>query len=340
MKTLLLGLVLCLSLGVAKAQTDTTQTENFDAYGDADDRQIKTYCTQKTLYQVPTKLISVGYEYQMPFGLRTTDNKLGTEINGTEQHISAMRGLRIGLNFPVISRSNFILNLGLNYWNTELDGSNLTNTFVQGLQRKGMRSTGLNVTIFKPFDNKHFLLVQVSADKNGNYRGFSDFNANAITYSALAAYGWKKDDNLMWGIGLTRTYRAGEVLHIPAIIYNQTFNKNWGIEAVFPARVNLRRNFGTTSLLMFGYEIEGNSFLLENIIGGRSVALRRGELKPRITYERQITGFMWLSAQAGMRLNWRFDASNMMNSPRGEFVFQNTLGPAPYFNVSINLVSP
>ena len=38
------------------------------------------------------------------------------------------------------------------------------------------------------------------------------------------------------------------------------------------------------------------------------VYLRRGELKPRITYERQLAGFVWVSAQAGLRYNYRFDA--------------------------------
>ncbi|MDZ7899075.1 MAG: hypothetical protein U5N85_13760 [Arcicella sp.] len=41
------------------SQTDTTQTKtedmNFDSFGDADDKKIKTYCTQKVNYLSPTK---------------------------------------------------------------------------------------------------------------------------------------------------------------------------------------------------------------------------------------------------------------------------------------------
>lgn len=146
----------------------------------------------------------------------------------------------------------------------------------------------------------------------------------------------------MWAVGVTRTYRAGQVLHIPAILYNQTFNSKWGIEALLPARLNVRRNFGTTSMLMFGYEIEGNAYHLTPMRTGETdLFVRRGELKPRITYERQLSGFIWLSAQAGWRYNWRFDAYNTQNPVKNEkATFANTLGNPLYFNVSINLVSP
>lgn len=338
MKQLFILILLCFSLD-SLAQTDTTFTEDFSAYGDADDRKIKTYCTQKVLYMVPTKLISVGYEYQAPFGLESTDSKIGN-ITDVSQDVRNVRGLRLAFNAPVISRSNFILNLGLTYWNSAFSVNGGSNPFANLLEHKGLRTTGFNATIFKPFDNKHFVIVQASIDNNGNYRKLSEVSNKGTTLSGTAIYGWKRDDNFMWGVGLTRTYRAGEVLHIPVIMYNRTFNKNWGIESIFPARVNLRRNFGTTALLQFGYELEGNSFWMQG--GGMipDVALRRGELKPRITFEKQLAGFVWLSVQAGMRVNWRFDASAQPDSKRGEYVLQNNLGNPLYFNVSLNLVSP
>lgn len=339
MKPRYLFLLLTLFATGAVAQTDSTGTEelNFDDFGDADDKKVKTFATQKVLYLSPTKLISVGYEAQAPFDLSRTPGVSEQPGSFNDFRVNRFRGLRLGVNTPVISRSNFILNLGLTYWNTDVgmtpkNGGNAANPFADGL-----RSTGVSATVFKPFDIRRFLLVQANADASGDYRGFGDLSANVLTYSGTAIYGWKRDDNFMWGLGLTRTYRAGQVLHIPVLYYNRTFNPKWGVEAILPARANLRRSFGTTSLLMVGYEIEGNAFYLRDA----NAYLRRGELKPRITYERKLAGFVWLSAQVGWRYNWRFDVFRTQNPVRDEQpLVEYRLGNPLYLNVSLNLVSP
>ncbi|WP_266363765.1 DUF6268 family outer membrane beta-barrel protein [Tellurirhabdus rosea] len=350
MKQTFLSLWLIIGLLAAPpllAQTDSTQTSsteelNFDEFGDADDKKVRTFCTQKVLYLSPTKLISVGYEGQGSFDLAAYgahDNT--TALREQEAPVRGYRGLRLGFNSPVISRSSFILNLGLTYWNTGLrDLQTERSRFFNALDH-GLRSTGINATVFKPLDNRHFLIFQASADVNGNYRRLDELNiGKSTTYSGTAIYGWKPDDNFMWGLGLTRTYRAGQLLHIPVLFYNRTFNQKWGVEAIFPARVNLRRSFGTQSLLMLGYEIEGNAYYLGRV-NDSDLFVRRGELKPRITFERQLSGFVWLSAQLGYRYNWRFDAFATQNPARNEKpIFENRLGNPLYFNVSLNLVSP
>jgi hypothetical protein len=323
------------------AQTDSTRTPteeiNFDDFGDADDKKVRTFATQKVLYLSPTKLISVGYEAQAPFDLIRTPGLSEPPGGVNEFRVNRFGGLRLGLNAPVISRSSFILNLGLTYWNTGVgmtlkNGGTAANPFANGL-----RSTGVSATVFKPFDIRRFLLVQANADASGDYRGFGDLSSNVLTYSGTAIYGWKRDDNFMWGLGLTRTYRAGQVLHIPVLYYNRTFSPKWGVEAILPARANLRRSFGTTSLLMVGYEIEGNAFYLRDA----DAYLRRGELKPRITYERRLAGFVWLSAQVGWRYNWRFGVFRTQNPVRDEQpLVEYRLGNPLYVNLSLNLVSP
>lgn len=326
------------------SQTDTTKTAddfNVEEFGDADDKVIKTYCTQKVNYLSPTKLISIGYESQLPFHLASVGTHgMAQVISTAETHVKTFGGFRLGVNTPVISRSSLILNLGLTYWNTRvaLGNPERSGAFFQPLQ--ALNSTGINVTAFKPLNNKNFLIIQANADLNGNYRNFSALNAKGLTFSGTAIYGWKKDDNFMWGLGLSRTYRAGQVLHIPVILYNRTFNKTWGVEAILPAKAHLRRNFSPTSYLMAGYEIEGNAYYLETP-GNVPLHLRRGELKPRIMFEQKITGFIWLSAQAGLRYNWRFQAFDSQNPTQNQKpLFENTLGNPFYFNVSINLVSP
>lgn len=326
------------------AQTDSTEVDmefeefDFDDFGDADDSEVKTFCTQKVLYASPTKLISVGYEGQGGFGVTRNGNTL--------PDIDNAGGFRVAFNAPVISRNNFILQLGLNYWGTSYSKPDFGDPLFQALDN-GLTTAGINATIFKPLNNKNFLIFQGSADANGTYQGFSDLNLDkSLTFSAAAIFGWKKDDKTMFGIGASRTYRAGSLLHIPVILFNKTWSEKWGLEMLAPAYVNLRRNFGTTGMLLLGAEIEGNAFYIgdesSQVINGEPVAyLRRGELKPRINYQRQIKNFVWLSAQVGLRSNWRFDAFGSQN-PEGDNnpYWENELGNPMYFNVSINLVSP
>lgn len=343
----------CLAAAYSSHAQDTPATEepeefNFDNLSDADDFKVKTYCTQKVNYLSPTQLISIGYEYQSGFPFTVTRDLLSSSLNQAD--VNRFAGLRLAFNAPVISRSNFILNMGLTYWNTSVGFEQPTNPLLQPNSRvfealePGLRSTGINATVFKPLDNKHFLIFQGSADVNGTYRNFEDLNlGKSTTFSATAIYGWKKDDNTMFGVGATRTYRAGQVLHIPVIYYNKTFNPKWGIESIFPAKVHVRRNFGTNGSIQLGYEIEGNSYYLGNNTAepNSDAFLRRGELKPRVMFQRKITGFIWVMAQAGLRYNYRFNIHTTQNPVKDEApLYTTNLGNPFYGNISINLVSP
>ena len=353
---LLGGLLLAAPALAQTAPPDTARTptpaaaaaeESFDQFGDASAESGTSYNTQKVLYLTPTKLITVGYEAQLPFHLTSTGPRSAAAPGTAETHIDAARGIRLALNTPLVSRNDFIFNLGLTYWNTGLSLANPERSPYFAKLQDGLRTTGLNATVFNPFDNKHFLLLQFNLDASGNYRNLGDLQSEHFTYSGTGIFGWKLNDNLQWGLGLTRTYRAGQLLYIPVVLYNRTFSPQWGVEVVFPARAELRRNFGTRALVKIGYELEGNAYFLGRV-GPDNYFLRRGELKPRITVERQLAGFVWVSAQAGLRYNYRNDVFRNQN-PTGDkesllgsepSLFQNKITNPLYFNLSLHLVSP
>ncbi|MBC8110992.1 MAG: hypothetical protein H7Y04_08035 [Verrucomicrobia bacterium] len=348
MKYILPIVLLLFKANFLLAQTDTIKVaeEDFGSYGDADNTKAKIYCTQKVLFLTPAKLITLGYETQLGY---TISSKQGEDFSlvsgmGTGK-VNSVRGLRLAFNAPVISRNKIIVNLGMNYWNSGFDFENTGNyPFYNELNRKGLRTFGLNTTIFKPFNEKHFLIANLSADKNGNYT-FDKLNFESVTLSATAIFGWKKSDRNMVGIGATRTYRLGELIYVPVFFWNKTFNDRWGMEILFPARAAVRHNFSTKSLLQLGYELEGNSYLLQtqNSDAGllHNTAIRRGEAKIRLVYERALYNFVWISLQGGLRVNGRFDVAASQNTPpRENYVINNTLGNPLYFNISLNLVSP
>lgn len=319
----------------AAAQQDTTVVDDFSNYGDADTKVTKSYCNQKVNFLTPSKLISIGFERQEAFHWHT-ENKATTAHGHNE--ISNAQGLRLLYSTPVISRTDMILNLSVSHWETKYNAQNTptNDNFLNQLDTRGLRSTSLQATYFKPLNEKTFLLFQAQADINGDFRKLSEISNNNLTYSGVAVYGWKKNDNLMWGIGAARTYRLGQLIYVPVILWNKTFNANWGVEALFPARAVVRRNFGTTSLLTLGYELEGNTYHINNV-----GFLRRGEIKPRLTYERQLKNFIWLTAQAGLRINQRFDVYATQNPAKDETArIISEVGNPFFFNIGIHLVSP
>jgi len=346
---------------IPKNQTEPSfeeeEEEDYDSYETSSG--TKTYCTQKVNGLSPTKLISIGYDAVGPFNINSTGTGLLTglleqnsrpEIADGESPVALNHGVRINANIPIVSRYDFILNFGFNYWESryemakDFDGMN-AHPLHESLYRNELRTAGINFTVFKPLNEKNFIVAQIQGDMNGNYnftRLQPDFAK--VKISGAAIYGWKPNDNLNYGFGITRTYRGGEVLHIPVVMYNHTFNKKWGVEALVPARANLRRTIDPRTLMFFGYELEGNSYHMQNVGGSMSgnndLELRRSEIRLRLAYEKSVYNFIWVSVQAGLRLNYKFNVSENDDVKSGEFLFENKIGNPLYFGFSINLVSP
>ena len=114
------------------------------------------------------------------------------------------------------------------------------------------------------------------------------------------------------------------------------------MELLLPARGHLKYNFSTSSILQLGFELEGNQFWM-NLPNSQNkeVFIQRGEFKPRVIWDKKIKGFIWFSAQAGLRYNWRFDVMNEYDAKENnQRYFTSNLGNPFYVNFSINLVSP
>jgi hypothetical protein len=339
MKKILFYLLMLNSV-ISFAQDDSTEVVDYAKFGDAEG--VKRYLNQKVINQLPQRIISLGYEYQGGFtmpGIRESASS-STLRDFTVNQVSA---LKAQVNIPVISNTKIIWQLGANYWaskfNIENPGDNL---FAQKLNGRALTTTGINTTIFKPLNEKNFLIVQASADMNGLFQGFSDISSEAITLSGAFIYGWKTSDRNMIGTGISRTYRAGQIIHVPVLFWNKSFNNHWGMELLLPARGHVKYNFSTSNILQLGFELEGNQFLvnLPNSQNGK-VFLQRGELKPRVAWDKKLNGFLWMSAQAGFRYNWRFDVMNKYDARDvNQRFFSSRLGNPFYFNLSLNFVSP
>lgn len=368
MRKIQLYLLLCLlPLAAAAQQRDTIppqaeeeEEEDYSLYENLNftDAAAKRYCSPKVLDLSPNRFISVGWDWQLPYTAKFSP--IGEYEDGAdapvaeETRIRSTQGVRLSANIPVVSRNSIVWQMGFNFWDvaykTQRRSETPESANITGQLGVGLRTTGLNTTLFKPLGEKQFLLLQGAADLSGNYDLLEFQPLRYLRYSAAAVWGKRPHDRKQWGIGLARTYRVGELNYIPVVLYNWTApNRKWGTEVLFPARAHVRRTFNPRSLLLAGYELEGQSYRLQGLSDAdRSFEIRRGELRARVEYQRQLTGFIWVAVQAGYRHNWSFNADAL---PEGQEFFRgffgdqryamlNTLTNPLYFNVSVSLVSP
>jgi hypothetical protein len=312
----------------------------------------KAFCSSRILGQAPIKLAFVGYDFQTGHSLEAQPFIAGGAQS--EQSITNAHGARLGLSYPVISKNYFLLNLGFNYAKTRYSFHSAqnasSNPLNQSLANNGLRTMGLTATAFKPLNSKHYLIVQLGANLNGDY-SFTNFQSFSYTrYTAAAIYGIKANDRKIWGFGISRTYLGGALNYVPVYYMLYTAkSKKWGLEMLLPARFNYRRNINEKNLLLVGWEVEGNTFRINNdgnVYGllYNNIELRRAELRLRASWEHALTSQIWLSMQAGYRYNWSFDADRGdFYRPFGDdtpYLVETTLTNPAYFNISINWVSP
>lgn len=361
-------LVVMLSFGNLGFAQNEDDDEDWDAYGEVEylGGESKSFANAKIVGLSPQRFVTIGYEQQMPYRVRFSqlgafdpNNNRKDDIDkniGEEARADYTGGLRFNANIPVISKNNILWQLGVNYMQTAYRFSDIQRpniaispNLIGALESNALQTAGLYTTVYKPLNETSFLLFQVQADMSGNYT-FSNLDEQYLRYSAAVLWGKRPSDRKQWAIGLSRTYRVGNMNYIPVVMYNYTSaNRKWGTEILFPARAHGRYTISNNQLLLFGYELEGNSYRISQFsTSAQSFELRRGELKPRIDYQRKLVGFFWLSLQAGVRIDYSYDGDYV---PEGKdffrgffgtqtFAMRNSLGTAPYFNVSISFVSP
>lgn len=347
----------CCFLLKTKGQTDTAVAEeDFSMYENFDfaDEGAKRYCTPKVFDLSPAKLISIGYDYQGPFSIAYGPLvKPDSGWAASNSNYNQASGIRFSANIPVISKTHLVWQLGFNYAGTAFHGDQdeKRNAVDSTLVNHGLTTTGLNTTLFKPFNAEHFLIVQASADVNGDYRITNALPTQFTRYSAAVIFGKKINDRKMMGFGISRTYRVGEINYIPVMLLNWTApSRKWGVEMLAPARVHVRKTISARNILLFGYELEGNSYHILNATNDKfnNYELRRSELRFRAIWETSIHSFLWMSIQAGYRYGYSFNLDRFDNNKeffRGFFGDQsyaqeNVLGGTWYAQFTLNLVSP
>jgi hypothetical protein len=261
-----------------------------------------------------------------------------THLNNT---INNLLQFKFNANKNFIMKPKLYLKIGVSYTNSNLaiDLPN-QNTTAKFLNETTLHNNSLYANAFIPLNAKNFILVNTNIEANGNNDAMLNFGAKNILLSASAFYGWKNGFKSMFAIGVSRTYRLGRLIHVPAVIYNASFSKKWGIDMALPATANLRYTpKANTNMFTIGYELEGTQYRIArnnplNILN--NTYLQRGEIRPKIGYEQKLNKYFWLSANIGYRFISRFNFADGYSSKNYE-VHNNVKG-AVFANINVHVV--
>ncbi|TVQ77105.1 MAG: hypothetical protein EA358_07490 [Flavobacteriales bacterium] len=350
----------------SNAQVDTTDTDDdWELYAQFEvaDEPTRLWADAKIIGLSPQRFFSLGYDYHMGYPMTMNRGEAGE----LETNTAFTQGLRFTSNIPIISRTSFIWQSGLNFsdFRYNIDdvgpGGPITppvlsrpEEVVRALDENGVRVASWINTFYKPLSGNSFILIQAQLDYAGDYTLSNMQSLDYVRYSGAVLWGRRPSDYKQWAIGASRTYRVGAMNYIPIVLYNWTSrSKTWGAEILAPARAHGRYNFNARNLLLFGYELDGASHRLNQVsndFGSNSIELRRGEIKLRLDYQFQVTGFFWASIQAGYRINYSFHIDEIEGrhdytrlfglGVDRDFWMPNGIGNTPYFHVSLNFVSP
>lgn len=297
----------------------------------------KTYCNPLVSGQPSTKRLSLQLELQPV-------HKGATLFQGIQplpvfNTSSPAQSIRLTYNKNLVTKPKLYMTFAASYWFSSINVTNAgNNSFARLLDNSRFHSLSVSSNIFKPLNGKNFLLVNISAEVNGNASSFENFSGDNLLAGGAIIYGWKKGFSRMWGLGVFRGYRLGKVIHVPALLYNQAFNKKWGVDALIPARANFRYRPAASVLWQFGYELEGTQFAISsnNNFYNRTF-FQRGEIRPKIGMEKQFKKNWAFTWNAGLRLNGRFDVSSDYNGK--QVLAETNPRPSLFVNAGVHVVN-
>lgn len=273
------------------------------------------------------------------FGNTTFQEEEGFPLFGELSEFK-LQQINFRLRYPLVNKDGLKVIAGISYrperYNFNLIGTDYQSVF-EFLDNRTLKSSGLGLIVSKSLNEKYYSILSLRTRFNGNYDGLISINDRYAIYQVAAIFGIKKgsDREFAFGLNLSHSFRNTTV--IPFLIYNQTFNKKWGIESVLPSNIKVRYNISTESLIYFDLRFNSQSFALDtNEQLAYDFNLNHSELRSAVTFEKKLFSWIWLDLTGGVQYNFTSDFDAVDGGPTS---FQIEPGFGPYFKVGF-FVSP
>ncbi len=299
----------------------------------------KVYCNPLVIGSIPKKALSFQYELQSSFSNNYSE-KYRLPITSTSSTINNVQSFRVNYYKNVITKPTCYLTLDMGYWHSKYAVSNTSpaSIFINDFNNNGFHSFTASTNLFKPINAKNFILINAGVELNGNGKSFKKPGAKNIFAGGAVIYGWKKGFSSMVGVGILRAYRLGRVIHIPAFLMNKNFSPKWGIEMLLPARGVVRYTPNTKQIFTAGFDLEGGQFAYaSNNAALNNTFFQRGEIRPKLGWEKVLGKNTKFTANAGLRVNGRMDFTDKYDGK--DLVVENTPATNFFINIGFHIVS-
>jgi hypothetical protein len=244
----------------------------------------------------------------------------------------------------IINKQGFKLAGGLKYFQENFSFENIeetNNEFFQSLNDKPLRSLGATLYAVKPFRGNTFLLVRFNAALNGDWSKTVHPTREYLKFTISPLYGFKLSESRSLAFGVSFGYNFGRKSILPIFSYNETFNRNWGLESILPAKVKARYTTNNQKTVFYaGVEGQGTNYNLTlSNLQDRPLYLNNTEVRAMFTVEREIHDWLWIGMEAGYRKNLDFslELTPQRGGPR---VADSRLNDAFVMNFSVFMVPP
>ncbi|WP_242926503.1 DUF6268 family outer membrane beta-barrel protein [Pontibacter vulgaris] len=287
--------------------------------------------------------IVIKYERLPGFDIESESDD--PRIGNGEGRVRRHNKFSASVGAPLINRPQTKLIIGFNYELEEFNFEDISETsysLYRYLEDKNLKSVGLQLAYQHSIDSRKFYLIRAKGELNGDYTrddiNISDYFKGTIDL----AYGWSLSPYYSIGVGVEYGWVFGRQRIYPGILYNRTFNDKWGVEAIFPAAVRVRRNVDEKTYLYAGYRLEGGSYDIfadaTELQQFGEIELRRTDIKGLLRMEREIYDFVWFAVEGGFRQYYRH---RVFEEPGDkDELIKNDLAGAGYIGVELYLVAP
>lgn len=291
-----------------------------------------------------SKGIRISYNLVTPFPIESTPTV--PDLGEGSARLRKLEEIEFSLRIPISWKGRTTIVAGLGYLYEEYNFENagqLTYDLYTNLENKHLNSLDGQVFVLHALNQREFIGSRLGLELNGDYQDMELPFRQQAKGSIAAVYGWKANPYTVYAFGAYYSYTWGRPSVYPIIVWNQTFNRRWGVEAVLPQSFRLRRNLSEKTIFLLGARVNGRSYHIISDAPPLSdypfLELRNSNVLLFLEYEQELYDFLWFGATAGYRYNINFNVAEE-NSFSNSRIIENRVGASPYFTLSLFVVPP
>lgn len=324
-KSLGVGLLL-LQAGLLGAQPDTA----------------RQWCSPGLPFQSRAKGLELSY--------RATPSQSFPVVPGATHTVGSLRNFTFKLKSPLFISPTTKVLVGYHtqpeYYDIESWGgvksiaaSTLERKAFTALEGRALQNQAMGLYVIQALNESTYMVLRMQVAYLGDYDRFLPLDDRYANYSFIWAWARKPSPDKEWGFGFSLSHNFRRTLPLPFILYNRNFNERWGIEAAFPASVQVRRNFSSGTILLAGYDFNNRNYAMgiDKDSELDPYFFNHAEINTGLTLEQSLVPWVWIQAKAGMQ----FNISTRMQSLEGPaFSSRWNPGVVPYMQLGLFLSPP